>query len=274
MKRTFSMLLLSVSLAACSDGGKQHQPPNQPVTTAASSAVQTTLPTYTVGSQLTYPPFHFQNERGEAMGFEMELLQAVAKAGGFNVNIRNTPRKAMEQTLDDDSIQIWSSTVSISPERSEKMDFSQPFMRHDRKSIYILDNDENKQIKNIEQLKGKKIAINEFSANDKEIVGKITGSIANAVITPSYHLSMNSLYTNKVDGVLDNELVLINYLKNQTNAPSTRRLTVSDEAKDYAFAVKKGNQVLLNKINQGLERVKADGTYQKLVEKWFGNIEL
>lgn len=275
MKRTLSILAVSLLLVACGNSDKPSD------STAASSAPATVansqnnnLPTYIVGSQLTYPPFHYQDERGEPIGFEMELLKAVAHAGGFNIQVQNTPRKALEKTLDDGSIQIWSSTISIVPERSEKMDFSEPFMHHDRESIYILDNDANKSIQKPEQLKDKKIAINEFSRTGKETVEKLTGSALNAIVTKSYHLSMKDLYTGKVDGVLDNDLVLINYIKNQTNAPATRRLSVKDENKEYAFAVKKGNKELLDKINKGLETIKADGTYQKLVHKWFGDINI
>lgn len=277
MKKILPILVASLFLAAC--GGQNHNqsasPAPQASATAETNSQNPNFPTYRVASQLTYPPFHFQGEHGEPTGFEMELLQAVAKAGEFNVQITNAPRSTLEKTLDEGLFQIWSSTVSISPERQAKMDFSQPFMHRDRDVIYILDNETNKNIQSVDQLKGKKIAVNEFNKSAPEVVAKLTGSADNAVVTKSYHVSMRSLYTDKVDGVLDNDLVLANYVKNQpADAPKTRSLLVSEKQKDFAFAVKKGEKEILDKLNKGLEKVKADGTYQKLVEKWFGNEQI
>lgn len=288
MKPSVLFLVLSFVLAACNN--ETPVPETAKPTPAASNAsvatsatvaassVSVTNPdhnpnwqTYTVGSQLTYPPFHYQGEKGEPLGFEMELLQLVAKAGEFNVNVQHAPRSSLETTLDNGSIQIWSSTISVTPERSEKMDFSQPFMQTDREVILIQDNEANQKITDLNHLRGKKLAINKYSSTAPEITKKLTGAASNAVITDSYHLSMKELFAGNVDGVLDNELVLINYLRNNANAPKTRSLLVAEEKKDFAFAVKKGNTELLNKINKGLEKVKADGSYQKLVEKWFGD---
>lgn len=276
MKKVLPILVASLFLVAC--GGQSHQSnatPPTASTTAETGKQNPNFPTYRVASQLTYPPFHFLGDNGEPTGFEVELLQAVAQAGEFNVQITNTPRSTLEKTLDEGLVQIWSSTVSISPERQVKMDFSEPFMHRDRDVIYILDNEANKNIQSANQLKDKKIAVNEFNKSAPETVAKLTGSAENTVIGKSYHTSMNALYTGKVDGVLDNDLVLANYVKNQpTDAPKTRSLLVSEEKKDFAFAVKKGEKEILDKLNKGLEKVKADGTYQKLVEKWFGNEQI
>lgn len=277
MKRTILFLTTSLLLAACNEHKQTAQTASAVATATAANATAVNpnhnpaWKTYTVGSQLTYPPFHYQGEKGEPLGFEMELLQAVAQAGEFNITVQHAPRTSLELTLDDGSIQIWASTVSISPERLAKMDFSQPFMQVDREVIYIQDNDANKNITQLEHLKGKKLAVNSFSKTAKDTATKLTGSDNDVVVTKSYHLSMKELFSGNVDGVLDNGLVLANYLKNNADAPKTRSILVAEEQKDFAFAVKKGNTEVLDKLNKGLEKVKADGTYQKLVEKWFGD---
>ncbi len=277
MKRTILFLTTSLLLAACNEHKQTAQTASAVATATAANATAVNpnhnpaWKTYTVGSQLTYPPFHYQGEKGEPLGFEMELLQAVAQAGEFNITVQHAPRTSLELTLDDGSIQIWASTVSISPERLAKMDFSQPFMQVDREVIYIQDNDANKNITQLEHLKGKKLAVNSFSKTAKDTATKLTGSANDVVVTKSYHLSMKELFSGNVDGVLDNGLVLANYLKNNADAPKTRSILVAEEQKDFAFAVKKGNTEVLDKLNKGLEKVKADGTYQKLVEKWFGD---
>lgn len=269
MKTYLSLLLATVFLTAC------HQPNNASLSDSASSPapVAASASAYMVASQLTYPPFHFRAEGNKPTGFEIELIQAVAKAEGLNIEIQNTPRTVLEQTLNDNLVQIWASTVSVSPERSAKMDFSKPFIYRDREVIVILDNAENKNVQGIEHLQNKKVAINKFSRTGNDTVEKLTGSKNNVVISESYYTSMNKLFNNEVQAILDNELVLSHFLKNNPNVPATRSIVVKDETKSYAFAVKKGNEALLNKINAGLDKVKSDGTYQQLVDKWFGNSE-
>lgn len=279
IKKALSVLVFSALLSACNNQATTESQSQNQTTQAASQTSTITLTnanhnpnwqTLIVGSQLTYPPFHYQGEKGVPMGFEMELLEAVAKAGEFNITVQNTPRTALEQTLNDDSIQIWSSTISINPERAAKMDFSQPFMHTDRNVLVLLDNDANKSVQKPEDFKGKTIAVNEISKKNQEIAEKITGAKTSVAITKTYVISMSELFQGKVDAVLDNELVLMNYIKNQKDISATRTILVSEEKKDYAFAVKKGNADILAKINSGLEKIKADGTYQKLVQKWFG----
>lgn len=276
MNKTLLITLLSATLlTAC--GGSEAPPSPSPTASAPAATNPDRNPswqTYIVGSQLTYPPFHYQNEKGEPIGFEMELLKAVAKAGEFNITVQHAPRSTLEQTLNDGSIQIWSSTVSISPERAAQMDFSQPFMYSDRDVIYIQDTEANQNISTLAHFKGKKLAVNEFSSSAKETAKKLTGSETNVVVTKSYYLSMKELFAGNVDGVLDNGLVLANYTQNNPTAPKTRSILVAEEKKDFAFAVKKGNTEILEKLNKGLEKVKADGTYQKLVQKWFGNEQI
>lgn len=267
MKTYLSLLLTTVFLTAC------NQPNNTTSSAPASAPTAASASAYVVASQLTYPPFHFRAEKDTPTGFEIELIQAVAKAEGLNINIQNTPRNALEQTLNDNTVQIWASTVSVSPERSEKMDFSKPFMYRDREILVILDNAENKNVQGTEHLQNKKVAINKFSRTGQDTVAKITGDKTNAVVSESYYASMNKLFNNEVQAVLDNELVLSHFLKSNPNVPATRSIVVKDETKNYAFAVKKGNTELLNKINAGLDKVKSDGTYQQLVDKWFGNTE-
>lgn len=114
MKKYLTLCLTALALGACSD----HKTPEAQQQASAAAAV----PVYRVGSHLSYPPFHFVNEKGEPTGFEVEVLQATAKAGGFDVEIINTPRSGLERTLNDGSLDIWSSTISVKPERAEKID--------------------------------------------------------------------------------------------------------------------------------------------------------
>lgn len=265
MKKYLTSCLIAL-LAACSGGDKADGNPSP-----AASAATTKTADYRVASHLSYPPFHFQNANGEPDGFEMEILQAVAKAGGFTVSVTNMPRNNLEKSLANNSVDIWSSTISVKPERLKQMDFSKPFLRSDNRYIYLLDNDANRHITAPEHFKGKKLAVNnKFNPKNETLAAQITGNLTNVVTTPSYHASMKEMYAGKVDGALDNGYVLDYYVKNQKEKIKVRPIVYEQVPKDFAFAVKKGNAELLAKLNKGLDTIKTDGTYEKIFEKWFG----
>lgn len=262
MKKYLLTGLLALLASACSDKKAEE-------TAQASAPAPANTTVYRVGSQLSYPPFHFLDGQSRPAGFEVEVLQAVAKAGGFDVAITNAPRTGLERTLNDGTFDIWSSTVSVKPERLEKMDFSRPFLQHDSKVIYLLDNEKNRSIKTPQDFHGKTLAVGKFSKNPAELAARLTGSHDKVLVTDSYHVSMKAVYSGQADGALDNGYVLAYAAKQQPDF-KMRRIVVENEQKDFAFAVKKGNTAVLDKLNKGLEAIRADGTYDRLFEKWFG----
>lgn len=276
MKKFAYLLSVAILLTAC-NGKTEHNTNNQ---TSAPETVQNhelgqpyTNPswvTYRVGSQLTYPPFHFQEKNGIPTGFEMEVLNEVARAGEFNVQVTNAPRSSLVETLNNNTFDIWSSTISIKPERLAEMDFSKPFLNNDTDVIYILDNEKNKNIQTLEDFKGKTISVNKHSQTAPDFAAKLTGSKAHVTITDSYYLSLKEVYLGKADGALDNQYVLANAVKQTTGeSPKVRYIVAKEEQKDFAFAVKKGNNNILKKLNKGLDKIKTDGIYEKLLTKWF-----
>lgn len=77
------------------------------------------------------------------------------------------------------------------------------------------------------------------------------------------------MYQGEVDGTLGDSRVLEYFSKQYPNI-QTRKISLGEQKRELAFAVQKGDRALLNQINQGLAKVKANGTYQQLVNKWFG----
>lgn len=79
---------------------------------------------------------------------------------------------------------------------------------------------------------------------------------------------MTEMYKGNAVGVMGDDAVL-NYYDKQNPDIKTRILRTDEPTRQLAFAVKKGNTDLLNKLNSGLNKIKKDGTYDKLVAKWF-----
>lgn len=277
MNKQFYALLAAASLAlsACSDS---NAPSEQSVSTAsaasapaaaANSAAHTAnpaWPTYKVGTEANFPPFQYRNEQGMPIGFEVELLQAVANAGEFNVQIVHSARKEWEKTLGNNQFGIWSSAFTTSSQYTHTAAFSKPFLTVEN-VVNVLDNDANRSVQAAQDLKGKRIAASSHSKSAPEIIPKLTGQ--DALLAPTFYLALKDMYAGKSDGVFGQNLVLAYYgLENPKF--KMRPISIGEQKKEMVFLVHKDNAELLAKINKGLDRVRADGTYTKLVTKWFG----
>ncbi|MDK4679296.1 transporter substrate-binding domain-containing protein [Kingella negevensis] len=267
-KQCLSLLVAAAfALAACGDNTtKTEATPAKP---AATQTAETTnnnpnLKTYVVGSELGYLPFEFMNDKGQADGFEIELLTEIAKMGGFNVQFVNSPRSAVTSTLNDGSRQIWASAIAVSPARLAEVDMSEPFMDFES-AVAVADRPENSNVNALNDLAGKKIAFNKASVSNTELVAALR---ATAVPENSFFLALKSLRSGRADAIVGDTRVF-QYYKNHQN-DKVRIISLGKGPQPLAFAVKKGNTELLNKINSGIAKMKADGSLDKLIAKWFG----
>lgn len=228
----------------------------------SSNASQETL---LVGSELSFPPFEFKNEQGQATGFEIDLLQAIAKEENLAIQFLPIKRDKFIDGLNAKQYRIAVAAIAINAERSTQVDFSNPILDYDRE-IYLLDDPKNQSLKTVADFKGKTLAASRSFNTAEEIVG----SAQNVIKKDTFYLALKAMYQGEVDGTLGDSRVL-EYFSKQHPDIKTRKISLGEQKRELAFAVQKGDKALLDKINQGLEKVKANGTYQQLVDKWFGS---
>ena len=83
--------------------------------------------TYVVGTGATYRPFEFETPSKELVGFDVDLMKEIAKAGGFEVKFINTPWDGIFATLNNGDRDIIMSGITITDKRKQAADFSQPY---------------------------------------------------------------------------------------------------------------------------------------------------
>ena len=109
-------------MAAC--GKKEAPPAAAPAATAPAPAP---AKVYVVGTDAAYAPFESQNEKGEIVGFDIEVVQAAAKKAGIEVKFVNTPWEGIFNALGQGDRDMVVSAVTITAERKGTMDFSDPY---------------------------------------------------------------------------------------------------------------------------------------------------
>ena len=264
--KTAGLFGAGLLLAAC---GKKEEPASTAAPAAGSAPVAAApapAKTLVVGTDAAYAPFESQNEKGEIVGFDMDVLTAVAKKAGFEVKFVNTPWEGIFNTLQQGDRDLLVSAITITPERQQTMDFSQPYF--DARQLIAVKSDS--PVTKFEDIKNMKVGVQNGTTGD-EVVTKLLGKAStNVKRFESTPLALKELEAGGVDAVVADNGVVVHYIANNTAGGFK---TVSDAnfpVEKYGIAVKKGNAELLARINQGLEGIRADGTYAKIYASHFG----
>jgi len=256
-----ALLATGLLLAAC---GKTEAPAAAAPSPAASAPAPAKV--YVVGTDAAYAPFESQNEKGEIVGFDIDVLKAVAAKAGFEVKFVNTPWEGIFNALAQGDRDIVVSAVTITDERKGTMDFTQPYF--DAQQLIAVRQDS--KVAKFADLKKLKVGVQTGTTGDEavtKLLGKTSTAIKRFESTP---LALKELEAGGVDAVVADNGVVIHYVANN---PGGKFKTVSDKdfvPEQYGIAVKKGNAELLAKLDQGLAGIKSDGSYAQIYGKYFG----
>ena len=264
------LLMAGLLLSAC--GKKDEAPaaaaPASAPTVAAASAPPAPPPpkVLTVGTDAAYAPFESQNEKAEIVGFDIDVVTAIAKKAGFEVKFVNTPWEGIFNSLQQGDRDLLASSITITDERKQTMDFTNPYFD----AYQLIAVKATSKVTKFDDLKKLKVGVQTGTTGDEVVTKQQGKNSANVKRFESTPLALKELEAGGVDAVVADNGVVVNYV---TNNPGAKFKTVSDKAfapEQYGFAVKKGNTELLEKLNKGLADIKADGTYDKIYAKYFG----
>jgi polar amino acid transport system substrate-binding protein len=221
---------------------------------------------YVVGTDAAYAPFEIQNEKGEIVGFDMEVVNAIAAKAGIEVKFVNTPWEGIFNTLQQGDRDMIVSAVTITDERKQTMDFSEPYFD----AAQLIAVKESSKVAKFADLKKLKVGVQTGTTGDEavsKLLGKTNTNIKRFESTP---LALKELEAGGVDAVVADNGVIAHHVANN---PGGKFKTVSDPGfvpEQYGIALKKGNAELLAKVNQGLAAIKADGSYAQIYARYFG----
>ena len=223
--------------------------------------------TLRVGSETVYPPFEYLDSKtGQYVGFDIDLIQAIGKRAGFDVKIYSMGLDGLIPALMSSSIDVAVSALTITPQRAEKVDFTDPYYKS---GLSIMTHKENAgRIRGADDLKNKTLCV-EIGSSGALYSSKIPGTTIrtfNSAAEAFLEINLKGCYAMINDKPV-NEYFLVQKAAQSMNLAEVPVILSAD---NYGFAVKKGNDDLRNRLNKGLKEVIADGTYEKIHMKWFG----
>ncbi len=234
--------------------------------TLATTTTAMAAPAYTVGTGATYRPFEFQTPSKEIVGFDIDLMKAIAKAQGFDVEFVNTLWGVIFESVRNGDRDMIMSGITITPARQETVDFSYPYFA----AHQLILTQNNLKVTGINDLKGKNVAVVANSAGDiacSEAFGKASRNIKRFDNTP---LALEELSAGGVDAAVGDVGVFAYYALQNPEKAFNQARDPSFKDQYFGIAVRKGNKEMLDKINAGLKKVVKDGTYAEIYAKWFG----
>lgn len=259
-----ALLITGFLVSAC--GKKAETPPPAASAPVAAASAPAPAKVYVVGTDAAYAPFESETPQKEIVGFDIDVVKAVAQKAGIEVKFINTPWEGIFNTLAQGDRDLLVSAITITEERKQTMDFSDPYF--DAQQLIAVK--ANSKVTKFDELKKLKVGVQTGTTGD-EVVTKLQGKTsANIKRFESTPLALKELESGGVDAVVADNGVVINYVANNSGS---KFKTVADKAfqnEQYGIAVKKGNADLLGKINKGLADMKADGTYDKIYAQYFG----
>ncbi len=231
---------------------------------AAGSALADTL---TVATEGTFAPFEFYDSKsGQLVGFELDLAKAMAAKLGKEAVIEPYKFDAILPAVMTGTIDFAAAGFAVTPERAQKVLFTEPFYQSGLTIIVPKGNPDG--VKDYSDLEGKRVSVQLGSISHdkaKTIKGaKITAfeSSADAIL---------NLISGNADAVI-NAAPATDYMLVQRPALKKKvvRLDILTDGTPMAMVISKSKPELRDSLNKALKELKADGTYSKIHEKWFG----
>jgi len=216
-----------------------------------------------VGTNAEYPPFEFVDEEGNIAGFDPELMTAIAEAAGFEFEFVNTRWDGIFVALASGEFDAVISAATITEEREEMVDFSDPYF--DAGQVIAVRADE-AEIAGADDLEGKRVGVQLGTTGDIWLTDE-TG--AEVVRYDENTLAFQALANGDVDAAVADSPTAAELVK----ANPEMNLKVLPEVyteEQYGIAVNPERQDVLAAINEGLAAVKASGTYDEIYDKYFG----
>ncbi|MCL2299020.1 MAG: transporter substrate-binding domain-containing protein [Firmicutes bacterium] len=274
MKRILAILcaiaLTTLLFAGCT--AKADPDPIDSTTDEQRAELQLIVPgTLTVGTEIGYPPFEmFADDGVTPIGLDIDLAKEIGTVLGLNVVFQNTDFEGILDGLGINKYDVVMSAVTITPERGQKVDFSNPYIEN-WQAIVVRKGET--PITAPEQLDGKNVAYQKATTSTM-FLNKLRETGAVDCKVNEYEKVMDcfgDLKNKRVDCVLCDSVVADDYVANEPELFEitwVQSFADGDEPELFGISVKKGNADLLAAVNDALAQLKADGRYDEICLDW------
>jgi polar amino acid transport system substrate-binding protein len=221
-----------------------------------------------VGMEVEYFPFEYANEKGEPIGFDVDIAKLIAQELGTDIEIKDLEWTGLIPSLQGGKVDLIISGMTRTLERAKTVSFTDPYFVTGLCALLSV-----KKAANVND-------VQQLNAPDRVIAVK-TGTTGDLVATKRFPKTqinrfkdetacVREVVTGRADAFLYDQISIAKHHKE--NADTTRAMLKPFTYEPFAIAVRKGNSDFLNWLNTFLETIKADGRYEEIYQKHLGDM--
>lgn len=257
MKKVFLLLLIIFVVSGC--GGEQ-------------DSKNSNSPKYeqklVVGIDDEYAPMGFRNEKGELIGFDIDLAKEAAKRMGVQFEFLPIDWNNKENELDSGRIDLIWNGLDITPERQERILYSKPYM--DNRQILLVKKGNDQGIRSEGDLAGKVVGTQDGS-NSADYIYKneqLKNSFKEFKTYRNFRDAFNDLESGAVDVLIVDELAGRFEMSKVPSKFDPIETTIGPVT-EIGIGFRKGDTELRDKVQSAFDSMIRDGTARRISEQWF-----
>lgn len=260
------LLLASIFLVACgsssddsdsTDTGNTETTESNETEGSDDSGEKTKL---VAGTEATYAPMEYIDSSGEIVGIDIDFVKALAEEIGVEVEFQNIGWDPLFPAVKNGEIDFAVSSITITEKRQEEYDFTDPYYVANQLILVPEDSD----ISSFEDLADKTVAV-QISTTGHEKVKELLGETSEKIVaTDNLPLAIGEMINGNADAVVGDNAPVIEYMKSN---PNVKLKTIEDDSFEkeyYGLMLRKGNTELLEKLNEGIKKLKESGKLQEI----------
>lgn len=215
---------------------------------------------YTVATDATYAPMEYMDKDGDIVGLDIEIVKAIAEEMDITVEFKNYGWDPLFSAVENGEADFAVSSITITDDRKKSHGFTDPYYTANQLILVP----EDSTVTKFEDLKGKRVAVQMSTTGDivtRGLLGKTSADVISAETMP---FAIGEMVNGNADAAIGDNVVILEYIKNN---PNVKLKTVDDPAFEkeyYGLMVKKGNTELIALLNEGIEKIKANGKLKEI----------
>jgi polar amino acid transport system substrate-binding protein len=217
----------------------------------------------TVGSDVPYPPFEeFGKTKTEFKGFDVEVVEAIGEKIGREVEFQDTSFPTIFRDLAQGKFEMVASATTITPEREETVDFTNPYYLPSAQSIVVKKGATG--LSSAKDLEGKIVGVQQGTTGEEYVEEEIETKELRPY--PQGPDTIPALKAGTIEAVVIDRPVAENIIEANSDLEISGGIETEEQ---YGFVVQQGDDALREELNEGLQEVIDSGEYETIYKKWF-----
>lgn len=220
-----------------------------------------------IGTSADFPPFEFIGSDGTITGFDIEMTTSILEDAGYTVEVKDIAFDSLIASLQNDKIDVIAAAMTITNEREQQIDFSDPYYEADQSILVKVGNDLNLST-NIDLQNytvGAQTGTTGAAWIETNLVDNGTMGTEDFKRYETYTLAVLDLANENIDAIVLDKPVAESYVKNQDVEIVMTIIT----GENYGLGVREGNSKLLEEINSGLATLMESEEWDDLILEYF-----